>query len=232
MGRRNHARDVGAFVLAGLAFAAWLGCGTDNGDPAGDGTGTPTDSTTSTSPTSKPTSTRPEFDASFPDDGGTPPDDGGGTPTNDGGGGLTCNDPNDVPGTEPFAKDLGTITDKDADGASVTGVVKGSTDVDFYKVVGTDTLGYVIDPTLTSSSSGVEMCMFLVCAAGTMDFQGCSGGSQATSAIGNPGCCFTAPGTTTLNYNCKGTANDTATAFIRMKQTGNLCLNYSASYHF
>lgn len=216
-------RNAGAAVLAALAFAAWSGCGASSGDPTTNGTG-PTDG----APTSKPTSTRPEFEASFPgDDGGTDQDSG------PDGSGPPCNDPNDVGGSEPSAKDLGTISDTDSDGSSFTGVVKGAVDVDFYKFTGTDGYGAVVDPTLTSASSGVEMCMYVACLAGTgVDLKSCTGGAKATSGIGNPGCCFTAPGATTLDYDCAGSTSESATVFIRVKQTGNLCLPYTASYHF
>jgi hypothetical protein len=226
---RTRAKNVGASVLLGLAFAAWLGCATSNGDPTGDDTtGVPTDTT----PTSKPTSTHPEFEASFPgDDGGADPD--GGSTDPDSGSGLTCNDPNDVGGSEPSAKNLGTITDNDSDGSSFSGVVNGAADIDFYRFTGTDTFGYSVDPTLTSASSGVEMCMYVACLGGSgIDFQGCTGGAQATSGIGNPGCCFTAPGSTTLSFNCLSTSDESATVFMRVKQTGNLCLPYTASYHY
>lgn len=221
--RQKRIRRGGACALAALALAAWLGCAGGSDPSTGDTTGSPS----STSQPPSPTSTRPAFDASFPDE------DGGGVPDAGPDGSTTCSDPNDVGGSEPTAKDLGTITDSDSAGSTFSGVVSGAVDVDYYELTGTDEYGAVVDPTLSSTSTGVEICMFVTCIQGSgIDFKSCTGGSQATSDLGRPGCCFTAPGSIALEYDCLGTTNESATMFMRVRQTSSACVSYAASYHF
>lgn len=218
--RSQWGRRFGACLLAALSLAAWLGCG-DATEPTSNTTGSPT----GTAPPG-PTSTPPVLDASLPDDGGGSPDAG---PD----GSSTCGDPDDVGSSEPTAKSLRTMNDDDSDGSSVSGIVNGAVDVDYYKLLALDTYGAVADPTLSFASPGVEICMFLSCVQGSgIDFKGCSAGSQATSDAGYQGCCLAAPGSTTLDYDCLDTTDESAVIYIRVRQAGNACVPYMASYHF
>lgn len=212
----RSARRVGAFVLVLATLAFWGGCGTDNGNPPDEPAG----------PAPKPTPGS-QLDAAAPD-GATAVD-----PTPDGG--DVCIDKNDPGSTEASAKALPGITDDDPQGSTVSGVLSGAADVDFYDFQGTDSIGNAVDPTITSSTSGLEICMFVACDKQPTSFSGCSnGGAQTTSGIGNPGCCVASPGTTTLTFSCGGAINtdDSAHVFLRVKQTGNACLSYSVDYHF
>jgi hypothetical protein len=212
------------FSVAGLGV--WAGCAADGTDSKGDDAvhGTPTaKSPSSPSSSEDPPADHPDFDASFPGDPppATPP------PSGD-----ECIDKDDVGSSENVAKKLATIDDHDSSGGHITGVMNGPVDVDFYKFEGDDTWTGTVDPTVSSGTTGLEVCMFVACMNGPVDFKGCSGGTMKNSDIGNPGCCVATPGTTTLDYNCVGTTSESANVFIRVKQVADKCLPYSLDYHF
>lgn len=221
-GRRSLAALASLAVVAACATSG----SSDDGEPSGPST---------TSPTAAPTSTRPEFNPEFEDAGAPGPGDDASSP--DGAKPGTCSDTNDVGGSESVAKALSNIDDCSGSGGGIGGVVNGPVDVDVYKFQGTDTfgIGCSVDPTLSSSSAGVELCMFASCLTGNIEFDGCTGGTQATSALGFPGCCISPTGgalTTTLSYNCAGTTSESATVYIRVSQKGAACLPYAATYSF
>lgn len=147
--------------------------------------------------------------------------------------GLSCNDtgPGEQNGTEATAHDLGDITDDDGDEGTVSGVVAGENDEDWYKYDGSDTFSGVVDPTRTVTSSGaVRICKFLQCTSGTADFTCPAGTTSSTSPEGRPGCCDDA--SFAVDFNCAGTSDDDATVYVRVDAAQNLCINYTLKYHY
>jgi hypothetical protein len=212
---------LGAIAIAGV----WMGCAT-NGDPAVDDP-TPAPGTTGTVK-ADPTA-RPDFEAGFPDmDGGG---EGGNTidPTPDGG--DTCVDNNDPGGAENTAKALPDTDDSQNTAISVSGVLNGPVDVDFYRLNVADTSFHLLQPDIQATSTGTEMCVFVKCPSGTSNVT-CSAPAVAKkSDIGIDGCCGTGPSSVTPGWNCGGT-DDSAQLFIKISQTANKCLPYTFSYAF
>ncbi|MDB4933557.1 MAG: hypothetical protein JWP87_529 [Labilithrix sp.] len=215
------------FLLAAvIAGVGWLGCAT-NGD-AGENEPEPATSGTATS---KPDpGTRPDFEAGFPDE----PDSGtgtGGDPTPPGGG-DTCVDNGDPGGAENVAKMLPNTDDAQNTAISVSGVVNGAVDVDFYKLHVEDKSFHLLQPDLEATSSGVEMCVFVRCDTTGASGVTCSAPAVAKkSDLGTDGCCATGPAKVTPGWDCNSTT-DSATLFIRIKQTVDKCEPYSFSYAF
>lgn len=224
--------------LLPLVFLALLsGCG-DSSDDASPGSGTsepPPRELADAGEASDAASPEPiendggTLDASFLEDAGAPTPDPG----------DQCLDGADPGGTAPTAKVVADIDDCDSSGPGygghppLTGVINGKSDVDVYKFTGNDTFGCSVGPVLVSPTSNLEVCMFVSCNKGTTNFKGCTGGAQSTSDIGNPGCCVATPGQVQLDYSCGGftQTDDTATFFVRVKETADLCLPYQLAYH-
>jgi hypothetical protein len=225
-------------VLTLLVLAALGGVGIACGDSASedaaadDGGDAPVPSVTA--PTHDASAPPPEndggtLDASFLEDAGAPTPDPG----------DQCLDGEDPGATAPAARVLPDLDDCDSSGPGygghppITGVMNGADDVDLYKFVGKDTFGCNVGPVLVSPTSGLEVCMFVACSKGSTNFKKCTGGAQTTSDIGDPGCCVTTPAETQLDFSCGGftQTDDTATFFIRVKQTANLCLPYQFAFH-
>ena len=211
---------LGVIAIAG----AWLGCAT-NGDPAVDvpapAPGTP--GTVKPDPTS-----RPDFEAGFVDmtgDGGSSVD-----PTPEGGG-DTCVDNGDPGGAENTAKALPDTSDSQNTAISVSGVLNGAVDVDYYRLNVADTFGHLLQPDIQATSSGIEMCVFAKCPSGTSGVTCKAPAVAKKSDIGVDGCCATGPASVTPTWNCGGT-NDSAQLFIKISQTADKCLPYSWSYAF
>ena len=151
-------------------------------------------------------------------------------------GSLGCNDlgvgePNN---TESTAHDLGTIGDSDSEGGSVSGMVAGPMDVDWYKYLGEDNFGSVVDPTRTlSSSHPVRICKFFQCLDNAAnDFSCPNGTTDATSPDGRPGCCGTAGFDVSLSCGSSSLNSDDAWVYIRIDSQQNQCVTYTLGYHY
>ena len=148
---------------------------------------------------------------------------------------MVC--PGDVePGddAEESAKNVGSITDDDGEQFTVSGVLSGAADADWYTFHGKDTFGYVAEPTLTLVEGGLRLCQFLVCDEGgaVQTEVTCPEGSKlALSPMLRPGCC----GATSLaikDFNCSG-QDESATMWIRVdKPTIDECTNYELKVNF
>lgn len=207
-----------AAVVVGVG---WMGCATDNGDPVPGGE-EPSPTTSST--TGKDSGTRPVFEAGFPD--APDPD-----PTPDGG--DTCIDKDDQGSTETTAKALPDTSDADNSVKTVNAVLNGPVDVDFFKFHMADEFGSSVQADFQIQTAGVEMCVFVKCDGGETTVSSCTGGVLKTSDIGTKGCCATGPSQVTPNWDCPGiTDNDSASFFVRLKQTQDKCTSYSWSYRF
>lgn len=221
--RSTRARSQLVLFAAVVVGASWMGCATSNGDPEAE----------QVEPGPTPTSTpkadaapRPDFEAGFPDE-----EDAGGNvdPTPDGG--DTCVDKNDPGSSESAAKALSDTDDGVDDATTITGVMNGSVDVDFYRVKVADTSGSLLQPDIKTQTLGVELCVFVKCPSGETDLKSCAGGAMKTSDIGTKGCCGAGPATISPDWNCPG-LNDSGDLFFRVRPTGNACLPYTFSYVF
>jgi len=219
----RHVRSQSLVLGALLGVVGWLGCATSNGDPTDDVVPTPSP-TTKTPATSPDDGERPAFEAGFAEDAGNPdnaPD-----------GGPTCADKNDPGSSENTAKVLPDTNDAQNDPITVSGVLNGPVDTDFYKLNVADTFGHLLEPDTQLKTSGVEMCVFVKCPSGNSSNVTCKGGAvPKKSEIGTDGCCATGASAATPTWNCSGT-NDGAVLFFRVKQTANNCSPYSFTYAF
>lgn len=147
-----------------------------------------------------------------------------------------CNDlgPGEPNDTEATAHDLGTIPDDDAQGGSVSGLLDGTTDPDWYKYYGTDEFGSTTDPNRTvTSSHPIRICKFVQCDNNEEnDFSCPSGTSAATSPDGRPGCCGTSAFEFSLTCGSSSLNSDNATVYIRIDTQQNACVTYTLSYAY
>ena len=166
------------------------------------------------------------------DDGATSDDAGSGgngddsfldaspNPTGDGGGGGTTCSGDTYENNDSFGSPahLAAITDCDSTGSSLTSVISGSSDVDYYAYSGTDTTGCVVDPSAQVDTDGLEVCVIASCKSGIIALAGCSAGSPASSLPSNmAGCC--AQGTIEVkpDVSCSG-SDDSMDILMRVRE--------------
>ncbi|NUO53729.1 MAG: hypothetical protein HOV80_33190 [Polyangiaceae bacterium] len=226
---------VGLVCALGSLSAA---CGDDPPDPgfeevggSGEGAGGPsttgpsTTSTKSTGVSSPTTATTSVTGTSTTTNTATSSSTGSGC--QDGGPG----EPND---TESSAHDLGTIGDCDDEGGSVSGVLDGTTDPDWYKYQGTDGTGCSVDPSREiTSSHPIRVCKFIQCDNNEANDFSCPGGTMdVTSPDGRPGCCSTSEFNFGLTCGSSSLNSDNATVYVRIDTTANECVTYTLTYHY
>jgi hypothetical protein len=159
------------------------------------------------------------------------------TTTSSSSSGTSCMDgaayePNESEGfAESVAMD---ISDCDSDGNSITGVIAGDGDVDWFSYSANDQFGCSVDPTRSFSSSGMlRVCQFFECKSGTAEVSCGSGSTPSDSPDGRPGCCATQ--TFSAGINCTGTASDDTTVYLRVDEPGGgaaVCSSYTVDYHY
>ena len=147
---------------------------------------------------------------------------------------AACLDKTDAGGSETLATTLPATDDCDNADKTVTGVMNGPVDVDFYKFAVKDRFGCSFGPHFEAKTAGTQMCVFVSCSSGPATIASCADGAATTSETGLKGCCATGPANVTPNWDCPGfTDNDSAEVFVRVKQTaGKACLPYAWSYRF
>lgn len=145
-----------------------------------------------------------------------------------GGGCLDPIEPNDVEGQ---AFSLGAFNDCDPEGSMIQGILGGPNDTDWYRYVGSDDFGCVVDPARTvTASNSVRVCKFAECTDGSTPVIDCQNGSTPdTSPEGRAGCCFTAG--FGMDVECDAVSDD-ATVYIRFDNPGDACVVYDMAYHF
>lgn len=148
---------------------------------------------------------------------------------------LLCPGEDESPGdSEMTPKDLGDITDNDDDYFSVTNVLGGATDADWYYYDAADKFGYVAEPTLKLVSGAQRMCLFMLCANGNaaMTSVECPEGSQfAISPMLRPGCCSESS-MVIKDLNCDG-QDESAHIWARIdKPAVDACSDYEVELHF
>lgn len=135
---------------------------------------------------------------------------------------------------EDSATNVGSITDDDGEAFTVSGVLSGADDVDWYTYHGQDTFGYIAEPTLNLVEGGQRMCQFIVCDEGgaALTTLTCPDNAKmALSPMLRPGCC----GDTSFqitDFNCKG-QNESVTVWLRVdKPVVDECTNYELKLNF
>lgn len=150
---------------------------------------------------------------------------GGGEATGGGGAGSCADasqtEPNNSAGTAwKISADKLDDCDTDSDPVTVSGVIAGANDVDWYWYEGDDGIGPCVDPgrSLVSSEGGIRICKFLQCKVGDTEFD-CPAGTSTAQEDGVDGCCGTSD-FDLADLNCTGTLDDSANVFIRLDQPG------------
>lgn len=148
-----------------------------------------------------------------------------------------CNDdgPGEPNDSEATAVDLGTIDDCNGSGSTVTGLLFGVADVDWYKYQGVDTfgIGCSVDPKRTvTSSDPLTLCKYFQCPDNDETFDCPSGTSPATSPDGRPGCCGDGGFTVGLTCGSSSLNSDDALVYIKLETAVNDCVNYSLSFEY
>ncbi len=147
-----------------------------------------------------------------------------------------CNDggPGEPNNSESTAHDLGTIGDCDDEGGSVSGVLDGATDPDWYKYLGTDGSGCTTDPhRVVTSSHPIRICKFIQCLDDEEnDFECPSGTMDANSPDGRPGCCATSEIDFSLTCGSSSINADEAYVYVRIDTTENECVTYTLTYDY
>lgn len=196
--------------LAGVAATA-LGCSAEASSPDAAGTG---------APDARVQTPRPDGAPFVPADAAPPAD---AMPT--------CPDPNEANDTLATATSLSAtpVGDANGDGGSFTGAAFGA-DLDWFTYEGSDKLGAIVDPTVGVTSGAVEVCMFMACLEGPIQYS-CPTGTTDLNDSGVGGCCNTT-GFTVTGLNCDGLSDD-ANIYIRVKPSAvDVCESYSMTYHY
>lgn len=113
------------------------------------------------------------------------------------------NEPNDTSGTATVTMNT---TDCDSDQRTVTGMLSGSADHDWYRLQASDNFGCSVDPRLSVNSGGISVraCAYVACLSGTNSALSCGNGAAASTSLpGYLGCCLTGANPTfTFDYAC------------------------------
>lgn len=148
---------------------------------------------------------------------------------------LVCEGSESEPNNSlPSAVSLKNIDDCDSSGGSFNGVVAGATDPDFWHFTGSDKIGCVVDASASTKTTGVRLCVFVSCSAGTTSIKSCPKGTPATSPGGVSGCCSDSAGNVEVEHTCPlPGADDGADVYLRVDAPGaTACVPYAVTYHF
>jgi hypothetical protein len=169
-------------------------------------------------------------------DGGvdTSSDDSSGT----GSTGLECEPPDMHEPNDDVSQsyNLGAIGDDDDEGGMLEAALEGEDDEDWYRYIGSDDAGSVVDPTRNLDASGaIRLCKYIACTDGPADLAECPEGSSSGSTdTGHPGCCIQggAIADFTLAFDCPGVSDD-ATVYIRVDSgPADACTPYTMDFHY
>lgn len=135
--------------------------------------------------------------------------------------------------TEENAADLGDIGDADDDGGTLTAVLDGPEDVDWFFYDGSDDIVSSVDPTRTLTTvGGLRLCKYAECVNGLLETEvTCpEGTAMATSPDNRPGCC--GDDGFEVELNCQGVVSDDARVYLRVDQAQQECVQYTLDYHY
>lgn len=151
---------------------------------------------------------------------------------------VVCNpedalEPNNI---EDDAHKLPNITDEDAAGASVTSILAGSGDVDWFAYMGSDVAFAVVDPAgLLDADMELRLCLFVECTNGpTMPFTCLDSVYDESPELTLPGCCNTGGSTyVSIDLYCDAAGDESAYIFMRVDHgRDDICVPYEITYHF
>lgn len=135
---------------------------------------------------------------------------------------------------EDSATNVGSITDDDGEAFTVSGVLSGADDVDWFTYHGKDTFGYVAEPTLNLVEGAQRLCQFIVCDEGGAALTTLTCPDNAKSALSpmlRPGCCADTS-FTLKDFNCQG-QDESVTVWVRVdKPVVDECTNYEFKLNF
>lgn len=119
-------------------------------------------------------------------------------------------------------------------GYELKGTLQGAADVDFFKFHGKDARLCVTNAFAKINTPGVRLCMLAVCDEGLAQLKSCGKGAYKGSAMMGmgSGCCRDTVGDIKMDFDCKGTRNESATMYLRLSQKENRCIQYDVEYHF
>jgi hypothetical protein len=221
-------------TVAALALAGLVACASDPPAPgfeqvggAGEGGAASASTTTSSSQSSSATSSVASSSSASSTTASS-------ATSSSSSGGLDCGEGPGPDGddTEASATDLGTIGDCDGDGESVTGVLTGFGDVDWYRYLGDDGLCVVSPSRALVASHAVRLCKYVQCVGGQEPDIECPNGTEAaTSPDGRPGCCGSSG--FDLDAGCAGLiGDDSMRIYLSVETEQQACVEYTIDYHF
>lgn len=145
--------------------------------------------------------------------------------------GLVCDADDAEPNnTEEAATVLPDIDDSDGSGSTLSGVLEGAEDTDWFSYGVADGGLAILDPNRTLTMDGpVELCKFYRCNTSEAMPAGCGAGARADVLFdGTSGCCATDQNVA-INVECEG-GDDSGTVFVRLSTTADECVSYSVDY--
>jgi hypothetical protein len=144
-----------------------------------------------------------------------------------------CDPDFNEPDTEAQAFFLGSITDCESVFETVSGILGGPADTDWYTYNGSDAPLCISDPSFSiSGSNGLRRCLYVVCDSGSAAFTCPAGSTQNTSPDGKNGCCTTDDFLTINDLDCMGGSDDSVSMWLRIDQTQEECNEYSGTVNF
>lgn len=149
---------------------------------------------------------------------------------------MICDGDAEPPGeSEMTPTPLDDVTDDDDEFHQIPGVLGGARDTDWYRYLGTDTLGHFAEPTIEvlSASAGMRVCQFIECVEGgpAQTDLTCPEGTQfAISPMLRPGCCHTT-GFTIGDFGCSG--DEDMQVYVRLDMPAtDTCVDYEIKLHY
>jgi hypothetical protein len=117
---------------------------------------------------------------------------------------------------------------------TLSGVVAGATDVDYYRWRGVDdpmcASTYAPTLTLATPAPALRVCLFVECVDGRGESVDCLQGTSETSPTGRTGCCQQGGATLSLELGCDGGGDTPVDYYARFDQLGgDACLAYRAT---
>lgn len=145
-----------------------------------------------------------------------------------------CIDNGDPGDSLSLATVLPETSDCDDDMKTVTGIMKGAADVDYYKLSALDhRLTCHKDTDFQAETPGTNLCVYLRCKNDTPNaVKGCKGGVLTRGDGGVMGCCAAAPAHTAPDFDCSGTNESADISLVVTQVGGDECLPYKVNYRF
>ncbi len=115
----------------------------------------------------------------------------------------------------------------------ISGTLSGAGDVDFFYHESVDAYSCNIAPKAEILTDGVEVCVFPICKTGGKVSLKCTGGSSLEElGVVEQGCCRTGKGKIEMDYDCKGTTDESGRVYYRVTQKKTACTGYKFTYQY